>query len=842
MFFLGVIFFLLSFLTYGQEEKGKYAPIFDLNKYEEMYKTYRETQYKTHKKYPKLELKSEGEKYKYTLDHPIEPKTEGYITAVLRKPKLSYIEGKINSIYKEKNLKLKQFGYDLFENVGKTLSAPIPVGDNYVLGPGDEIIIYFWGDPVDLLGLESEYRTYVDREGKIFIPHVGVIYAWGKTVRELRQELEKLLSRKFRNFSIDISVGKLRVFPVYVSGFVTNPGMVLVPSTYTVVEALALAGGVSKNGSLRNIVLRRRNGEEIVIDLYNLLIKGLPINVKLMDGDVIYVNKIGKTIGIAGSVKRPAIYELKDEKTIQEVISLAGGTTFSTYTYGVKLFRFENNTLKVYNGNLNDSNFLKTEVKDGDLIYIEELKDIIKNYVEVKGHIGYTGKYSVDEYPTLSQLLNVVELLPDTNLYYGEIIRKDLSTGKTKVINFVPKEIIEGKKDINLKPFDTIVFFPEWLYTPITVSGEVEKPVLIPHYPDITLLDALREVKFTDKLRNLKAIVVFGQKSPKKEELLKEEIVKETEKLIKKGEKVSRIVYLYDLLVKGEGNIKLTPGTKILIKKTSPTEKDKSVTILGEVKKPGVYKLKEGMTLYDLIVMSGGYTERAYPKALIFIRERVKKMQEEHLKTALIALQEGLLKSEEGIQAVGGTPQEKALLQLTLQRQQRLLKIIQEKAKIGLGRIALDIPEKLEDLKNSPSNITLEDGDFIYVPSKPNYILVLGEVYNQISLPYIKGKTLSYYLEQVGGTTPYADVDNIYVIKANGRVVSKQTYDSLFSFDWKDGKLYFGRDFMDMPLEEGDTIVVPPKLKVPILWRPLIKDVVQIIFQSISTAVLAKRL
>ncbi|WP_461828529.1 SLBB domain-containing protein [Aquifex sp.] len=810
MFFLGVIFFLVSFLGYGQEVKGEYK-----NTPLEVYKNFQPKQ---------------------------------YITTSSKNRKLSYIEKKINSVYKEKNLRLKQFGYELFENVSKTLSAPIPVGDNYVLGPGDEVIIYFWGDPVDLLGLESEYRAYVDREGKIFIPHVGVIYAWGKTVKELRQELEKLLSRKFRNFSIDISVGKLRVFPVYVSGFVNNPGMVLVPSTYTVVEALALAGGVSKNGSLRNIILRRRNGEEIVIDLYDLLINGLPINVKLMDGDVVYVNKIGKTVGIAGSVKRPAIYELKNEDTLEEVINLAGGTTFSTYSYGVKLFRFENNTLRVYNGNLNDVNFLKTLVKDGDLIYIEELKDIIKNYVEVRGHVSYTGKYSVDKYPTLSSLLTVVELLPDTNLYYGEIVRKDLSTGETKVINFVPKEIIEGKTDVKLKPFDTIVFFPEWLYTPITVSGEVEKPALIPYYPDITLLDALREVKFKGELRNLKAIVVFGQKEDNKEkieeekEVLKEEIVEGAEKLIGKREKVSRIVYLYDLLVKGEGNIKLTPGTKILIKKTASTEKDKSVTILGEVKKPGVYKLKEGMTLYDLIILAGGYTERAYPKALIFIRERVKKMQEEHLKTALIALQEGLLKSEEGIQAIGGTQQEKALLELTLQRQQRLLRIIQEKAKIGLGRIALDIPEKLEDLKNHPNNIILEDGDFVYVPSKPNYILVLGEVYNQISLPYIKGKTLSYYLEQVGGTTPYADIDNIYVIKANGRVVSKQTYDSLFSFDWEDGKLYFGRDFMDMPLEEGDTIVVPPKLKIPILWRPLIKDVVQIIFQSISTAVLAKRL
>ncbi|HID65585.1 MAG TPA: polysaccharide export protein, partial [Aquificaceae bacterium] len=261
-----------------------------------------------------------------------------------------------------------------------------------------------------------------------------------------------------------------------------------------------------------------------------------------------------------------------------------------------------------------------------------------------------------------------------------------------------------------------------------------------------------------------------------------------------------------------------------------------------EVRKPGIYRLEKGMRLYDIIMKAGGFTENAYPRGLIFIRESAKELQEQHLKIAITALEEGLLKADEGLGTVGGTSEERMIIQLTLNKQRELLRIIKEKAKIGLGRIALDIPERLEDLRNSPSNILLEDGDYIYIPPRPNYILVLGEVYNQISLPYIKGKPLSYYLELVGGTTPNADLENIYVIKANGRVISRRNYNELLSFEWNNGKLYFGRDFMDMPLEEGDTIVVPTKLKIPVLWRPLIRDVVQIIFQAISTAVLAKRL
>ena len=209
---------------------------------------------------------------------------------------------------------------------------------------------------------------------------------------------------------------------------------------------------------------------------------------------------------------------------------------------------------------------------------------------------------------------------------------------------------------------------------------------------------------------------------------------------------------------------------------------------------------------------------------------------------ALTTLEESVYRAEEGASFIGSSGEERVALELTLKKQKRLLEIIKEKARLGLGRIALDIPEDLEALKNSPDNIALEEGDYIYVPPRPNYVLVLGDVYNQISLPYAEGKSVSYYLQQVGGPGKNADVDDIYIIKANGKVIAKRNYDNFFTFSWEENKLYFAGDFMNMTLEEGDTIVVPAKLKVPIMWRPLIKDVVQIIFQAISTAVLAQRL
>ncbi len=745
----------------------------------------------------------------------IPEKTE--VEKTFEKETLSNIEKIYNErIGKEiKEEKLKQFGYDFFKNY--KVYEMGPVGDNYVLGPGDIVLLYLWGDPVDILNLEGFYSLKIDREGKIYIPHLGVFYIWGLTVKEAKDLLRREFAKKFKNFRIELSLGKIRSYPVYVSGYVENPGVVLVNATQSVIDALSLSGGITKNGSLRNIILTRKNGKKINIDLYELLLKGKPINISLKEGDAIYVEPIGKTAAIYGSVKRPAIYELKDSENIKELVKFSGGLLPSVYGYGFKLYRYENNNLSLLNGKLDDKSFWNMKLKDGDLLKIEKIYNFKENVITVKGYVKYPGDYSVKDYDKLSKLISKVGLLPDTNQNYVEIVR--IKNDNTKeIIKFNLQNVIKGKKDLKLQKLDTVYFYPKWVFKPIEISGEIENPQVVDYYPDITLLDVLRNVKYKEKPRKLKVEIYKNQKSEK-------------------------IIYLYDLLIKNDpkANIPLEPGIKILVKKVNETEKDKTVTILGEVNKPGIYKYKSGMKLYDLIVLAGGYTEDAYPKALIFIRESAKKLQQEQLQASILAMEEELAAGSEAFQAAGATKEEQALAKIALEKQKRLLQIIKQKAQIGLGRIALNIPSSLKELKNSPDNIELQDGDFIYVPAKPNYILVLGGVYNQISLPYRKNKTVEWYLKEVGGLKENAKEDDLYIIKANGRVISKRNFDSDI-FEWQENKLVFGKDFYSMRLEQGDTIVVPTEVKVPILWRPLIKDVTQIIFQALSTAVLAKRL
>ena len=709
-------------------------------------------------------------------------------------------------------------------------------------------------------------------------------------------------------------------FTVYVTGYVKKPGPVIVTEVNTVIDAITLAGGVRKNGSLRNIILKRKEGgkiKEIKIDLYKLLIEGEPVNVNLKPDDIILVGSIGRVVGIAGSVKRPAIYELKDEKKLKEVIKLAGDLRPSAYRYSVEIIRYEGNKLKLVEGNLNDESFLNTSIKDGDLIFIKKIAPVITNIVKIEGHVMYPGSYSIEVTPTmkhllekaglyvdtnlyygelirkrkgrhpiyetfipkdildgrediklkpfdvvrlykvgvvkgidlnkfknavilkghikypgvyaikentkLSELLTEDILLLDTNLYYGEIIRKEKPESEYEIINFAPQDILSGKKDIKLKGRDTIVFYPKWVYGPIKISGEVENPRLIPYYKGIRLLDILMDTKLKDSPYWLKA-----------------EVYREEENA---GQRKLISIYLYDLLIKGDEskNIELAPGDSILIRRIGKREKVKKITVLGEVENPGVYEYKEGMTLYDILKKAGGFTKNAYPKGLILIRESAKKLQEQQLRATLLSLEEHILKTEENVGLIEDQ-QSVNLLKITLEKYKRMLEIMKHKAQIGLGRISLDIPDNLEDLKNSPSNITLEDGDYIYVPSKPRYVLVLGEVYNQISLPYIPGKTVGYYVNLVGGLKEGVKEEDIYIIKANGRVISNRHLKNRTEITWGKKKMYIKRGIMEIPVEEGDTIVIPSEVKIPVMWKPLIRDVVQIIFQAISTAVLAKRL
>jgi len=783
----------------------------------------------------------------------------------------SNIERMYNERYEHSTSEpLRQYGYDFFSR--DISDSYIPVKRNYRVGPGDTIAVYFWGDPVDILGLNGFYTLDVDRNGKVFVPNLGVFYVWGLGIDRIRSIIHKALSRKFRRFEIEVTLGELRKFPVYVSGFVKKPGIVMASGNNNALDIIALAGGVEKNGSLRNITIKRMvkgKTEVIKIDLYDLLVKGTPVSYRISEGDALFVNPLKKTAAVTGGIKRPAIYELnKTASTVGELIRHSGGLLPSANSPGARLYRYEKNSLRIIEGNLKDNTFTTRELADGDLLVVEGLFNIVENEITVRGHVAYPGTYSFTQGLKTSEIIRKVGILPDTNIHSAAVIRYNTDTG----VNFSPLEVLSGRSDLKLMKRDSIFFYPKWMYRPILVTGSVKNPSIIPYYENISLLDVMKNIQLSGPAKSLKAEIfwerekTFDRLPPDMQKILEKSMFRSMEKekafvtsektdATEKSKENKKIddknfitIYLNDLLVRvtKESNIQLPPGARVFIKKTAPIEKSPSVTMLGHVANPGVYTFRSGETLYDYLKRAGGYERNAYPRGLIFIRRSAQKLQEEQINISFLSMQEYIAKSSEGMGHTGTDRGESAMLEMTLYRYKQMLDIMKKKSELAMGRMALDIPDDLEDLKGHPDNIRLLDGDYIYIPHRPNYVLVLGDVYNQMSLPHNSGKTVKYYINQLGGLAENADRENIYIIKANGKIVSKRQYSSIFniysSVDWKKKTFSFAGSFENIRLEEGDTIIVPSKMKIPVMWRPIIKDIAQIMFQSMSTVILATQL
>ena len=351
---------------------------------------------------------------------------------------------------------LRQFGYNVFS--GEVLQQTLPVGSEYRLGPGDSLLVYLWGDPVDIGELQGFVELTVDRNGGLYFQPVGTFAVWGMSIAEVQEIITREMKRKFRKFELEITAGKLRRFPVFVSGYVAKPGPMEASAAHTVFDILNLAGGITKNGSLRNVLLRRPQGgvvQETRVDLYDFLVIGQPIDLRIREGDTIHVSEIGTFVGVAGAVKRPAIYELVAAAELDSVLALAGGRLPSAYEQGLKVTRYQNARLRLFDGGLRDLLFLKTTVESGDLLFLEKSRELVVNKIEVQGYVVFPGAYSIEETPTMGQALAKAGLYADTNRYYGELLRVELG-GEKAYRTFVPAEILDGDKDLALKPQDII--------------------------------------------------------------------------------------------------------------------------------------------------------------------------------------------------------------------------------------------------------------------------------------------------------------------------------------------------------------------------------------------------
>lgn len=293
----------------------------------------------------------------------------------------------VNSSTK-RNLPL--FGYNLFRGAPSTF-APldrIPVTADYVLGPGDEIVIRAWGQ------IDIDYRATVDRNGDLLIPKVGNISVTGIKYQELQGYLKNAIGRVFRNFDLNVSLGQLRSIQVFVVGYARHPGSYTVSSLSTLVNTLFASGGPSARGSMRRIQLKRGSQVVTEFDMYDLLIKGdKSKDVRLLPGDVIYIPAMGPLVAVSGSVNTPAIYELKSGQTLEETISLAGGITTTAAVEKVMVERIVNRKARIVDEFPLNHAGMSRAVEDGDLINVLPISPRFDNAVTLRGNVDLAARY-----------------------------------------------------------------------------------------------------------------------------------------------------------------------------------------------------------------------------------------------------------------------------------------------------------------------------------------------------------------------------------------------------------------------------------------------------------------
>jgi len=718
--------------------------------------------------------------------------------------------------------KLTQFGYEVFSRPVSTFApvTNVPVGPDYVTGPGDNFTVTLWGR------VNAQYSVTIDLNGQIVLPELGVLNVSGMTLAELENYLRDQFSRKHTDFKMAVTMGRLRTIKIFVVGEAATPGGYTVSSLSTVINALFAAGGPSKNGTLRAIRLLRQNQEPVIIDLYDFLLGGNKSgDVRLQDGDTVFIPLIGPVVGVAGNVKRPAIYEMTGQMTLAEVLDLAGGVTYAGWLQRVQVERVQNHQRRiVVDFNISDKSGagaaeknMKTIIQDGDLVKVFGVSPFEQNVVYLAGHVVRPGKYELKPGMNLSDIITSYDiLLPQPNLEYAEIERLVAPDFHPIVIPFNPGRLLAGDRSENIKlaRFDKIRLFrwDEKGKRSVSVAGMVYRP---------------GEYRFIPGMKPSELLDAAG--GPQKNAYLKSAELTRRH-ITQAGMKTEKIDIDLKKVLAGEpgSNIALQDYDHLIVRSIPELEFDRVATVSGEVRFPGTYPLRRKETLSSLIERAGGFTERAYLKGAVFTRESAKVVQRQRMDALIGQIEESVLTSTN--RAISGALDEESVKtqELALKAKKELLAKLKA-AKID-GRVVVRLMP-LEQFRGSKYDLELEKGDKLVVPETPGIVNVVGEVFNPTSLLYEKDRSVNYYLQRVGGITKQADKKQISIIKADGSVISISQKDpGRVAWDNESHQWLFG-GFMNIKMNPGDTVVVPRKMD-RFFWLKTTKDLTQVLFQA----------
>ncbi len=787
---------------------------------------------------------------------------------------------------------LRQFGYDTFR--GMTVQAP-PVGalpDDYIIGRDDEVLVSIRGRT------RTAYALRVTRDGTLMLPDLPPFIAAGRSLRDLRAEVEARVQRELGGSEAFVSIGQVRQMGVFTAGEVVRPGVQPLPALATVLDALAAAGGVRKTGSLRAIRVEGPRGSRIV-DLYPLLAgePGDP-DISLREGERVIVPALGGVVAIAGEVTRPAIYELPAGATsspLGAMLRLAGdplrpvGNRFllqGTDGGGRRSFS------EIGGGGL---------VRRGDAVLVQPGADVVSGAMRLAGHVAVPLTRAAGRGSSLRSLLADARVIRvDPYVRMGVVWRVDPATRVRRFLPFDLGRVLGSRADIPLREQDEVIILSQpdvlWLSSPPVqraVRGEAPTAMVNPPqgaingqasglppgafpsaapgfgacpalmalaiasrsspqrfahtrgagFPDIgeppcpqvfldypTLLPFLLDqaMLLTGEVRlpglypilddtGLDQVLAAAGGPTDTADLAAIELAREPQE---QSGTIPLQRTILDLRSRNFAAIRLSPRDVIRVPRGFGDRDVGPVTLAGEVVRPGVYDIRRGERLSELLLRAGGLTPQAYAYGAVFTRESVRIRQQDGFARTAQQLEQSLIQVAAG-QAVAGSRAGGVDLGSAITAGRELASALREAR--AAGRMVVEANPVV--LAARPDlDVLLEPSDFIAIPKRPNEVTVVGSVLNASSLQFTTGWRASDYVRGAGGTQRFADPSRAFVVLPNGQSVPAGLG------GWQAG---------GPPVPPGSLVVVPQDPSPYETWG-FIRDLTQVLGQiSISAAALS---
>lgn len=638
------------------------------------------------------------------------------------------------------------FGRNLFNSKKLTFQAPanLTTPANYVLGAGDQVMVNIWG------ASQQSIEAPITADGYVVVDGVGPIKIGGLTVERAKAVLKSKLGAYFSGCSIDLSLMEARNVQVQVMGEVEVPGTYTLSALSTAFNALYMAGGISKIGSLRDIQVFRGGKVVSVVDVYDYILNGKGAdNVGLKDNDIIIVGAYNNLVQIKGSVKRPMWYEMKRGETVADLLRYAGNFSGNAYTKSVRITRKAGVEYSVHT--VNEERMPIFQLADEDQVQVDSIRARFMNRVEVRGAVKYPGQFELGEsIQTVRQLLLAAEGLSEEAYEGVAIMHRENQDLTIRMINVDIHGILKGTvADVPLKNND-VLFVPSKSdmlgERIIDVKGEVVYPGIYPYADNTSIQDIILQTGGLTEAGSLARVDVFRRIRDNASE----------HGGVNRSETFSFSMN-EDYSIRQDTTFHLQPFDIVVIRKSPAYEEQRNVFVQGEVNFAGQYTISnKNYRLSDLIKACGGFTDLAYINGArltrLMTKEEMDQRDHANLKAQIQLYEDGLKEGKD----------------LNMQIADSLLSLKMKTS--NTFPVAINLQRAMEE-PGSSHDLLLREGDILEVPERSNIVKISGEVMYPVSMSYEEGKSLKHYIKHAGGYSGNAAKSRVYGIQANGSVV-----------------------------------------------------------------------